>query len=363
MSIELPDRYESIFGRALSQMALGNTQEAVDLLSRIVDRLGKLRAETLARKPERQRLLMNAWNSVVQLWRWERRFDEAIAISERFGQNRLDLNVVQVFIASLTIEKGDVKEGLARMRELAEKEQDAFVWSRLGEEYAALNRDDEAEACYQTALPLAQSNAQAASIYAQLFELYRENDRVEDALEAWNMNVVLDRDQADLAHQVYRWLIERGDLEKAQPYLERETNPVLRRFYHGFHDWHSGRQDEAKAQWEEVLDLEVEEDNLAITAWMEAALRLEEPEAAIGLAQELESGEHVPSIDTAVLTGMAYAMLGDVEEAQAQFQGVVRRLGRGWPSLDKIPSGRWALLTSVLHDEETLQAVAPYFER
>ena len=362
MSIELPDQYESIFERALAQAMMGNMQEAVDQLLRIIDRLGRLRAETMARKPDRQALLMNAWRSAVQFMRWEKRLGEAIAVSERLAQNRPDLNLVQVQIASLMIEQGDVEAGLARMRQSAEQNQDALTWTHLGTEYLLLKRYDAAEACYQAALPVAQNNDQAASTYAALFNLYRERDRVEEALDAWSMSAILDPDRSDMAFVVCRWLIERGDLERAQTYLERERSPLLRRFYLGLHDWHAGQQDEARAQWRQVLDMEVGKEELALDAWIEAALRLGKPEQVTARTSELDDQETTLSDPIIVMIGIAHTMLGNVQEAQARFQDLIRRLERRWPSRDRIPFKNWALLTSLVSEEEKLQAVAPYFE-
>ena len=57
MSAELPDSYQAIYQHAIQQMGVGESQEAIDSLLRIVKRLSRLRPETLQRKANLQRTL------------------------------------------------------------------------------------------------------------------------------------------------------------------------------------------------------------------------------------------------------------------------------------------------------------------
>ena len=50
MPVELADSYESIYRQAVAEMSAGNADEAIDLMLRIVRRLGRLQPETLERK-------------------------------------------------------------------------------------------------------------------------------------------------------------------------------------------------------------------------------------------------------------------------------------------------------------------------
>jgi len=67
------------------------------------------------------------------------------------------------------------------------------------------------------------------------------------------MAVVLDGSLNDRMHQVYTWLIERGDLA-AREYIERERDSIRHTFYLGLLDWQAGKQNAATAKWENVLD-------------------------------------------------------------------------------------------------------------
>ena len=86
MSVELPDSYQAIYQRAIQQMGVGESQEAIDSLLRIVKRLSRLRPETLQRKPNLQQTLYGSWNAVTQFLSWENRHQEAIDLTtERDG--------------------------------------------------------------------------------------------------------------------------------------------------------------------------------------------------------------------------------------------------------------------------------------
>lgn len=364
MSAELRDSYDSIYQDALAQMTLGNSEKAIESMLRIVRRLCRLRSETLERKPNLQETLESAWHSAVEFLRWEKRYDKAIAVCEQVldclpPPNRND---ARIRIASLMIEKGDVEAGLSRLRHIAQESQTFGSWAELGAEYVALRRYEEAEKCYESALALAENNDQAAMADLGLHQIYKERSDVDQALSAWSMAVVLDPDLVDEANQVYTWLIERGDLDKVQQYLQRERDPLRLTFYQGLLDWKAGREEAAKGKWRQILDVEVDPQGTNVEVWMEAALRLGEPAKVIEVVEKVLSPRYVMSGKTMILTAIAYVLLDKIDEAKRWLELVVTRLRRAWPSRDKIPADDWALVTSLSPSEESLRQVASFFE-
>lgn len=360
MSERLPDSYEALLDRALIQTSMGNTQEAIDLSSRIVNRLSRLSFETMQRKPDHQALLMSAWELWVQLLRWEEQFPEAIQVCERLLEKRPDLVAVQTRIWMLTIEMGEVQAGLQGLHQLLDERPDLHAQVVLGIEYRLLQQYQQAELALKTALSMAGSNEDAAMAYEELARLYQETGRVEDTLEAWSMCVVLEPDRVDGAYQVYRWLIERGEFEKAQLVLQREPNEIRSLFYRGLIDWYAGRQHEARKKWQAVLDIRVDEDELAAAEWMEAALRCDKPDAVLSLANK--PGERFYSVDVQTMVAIARAMQGELEKSEQELQRIVATLRRRWPVQQRIP-GRWKLVVTVVADEASRQGIAGYFER
>lgn len=362
MSLELADSYESLLARAFEQMALGHTQEAIDLALRVVNRLSKVSRETMERKPERQAVLLDAWHAATEFLRWEGRLDEAIAVCHHLWEQRPDLSAAQIRAHSLTIDRGDVEGGLAGLRQLAQTTPSLDVWSTLGAEYRLLARFEEAESCYKAALPLAQSNAESAVVYEGLFVTYKEIGRVDDMLDAWNMAVVLAPELAEQVASIYRWLIEREEFARLKTYLDRERNPIRKRFYQGLFDWHVGQKDEARSHWRAVANTDPGEANLAAFEWLEAALRCNNAGQVIDRVKGISGPDRTPSLNALILLGIAYAMNGQIEEAQKALQRVVSMLKRRRPALGKIPE-RWELVTSVVSDQESLHAIADYFEQ
>jgi tetratricopeptide (TPR) repeat protein len=287
MPTELPDSYESIYTRALTQMAEGRGDEAIESMLRIVNRLGRLRPETLQRRTNLQQTLVAAWDASIRFLRWEKRYDQAIATTESVLDRLPSPESGRRRVASLMIEKGEVEEGLTRLRQIAETLNDFGSWIDLGAEHFALKRYGKAETSYQSALAMAESNEHAVIANSALLRVYQETDRVDQVLDVWNLALVLDPELAEQAVEVYGWLIRRGELDRARPFLERERNPITRTFYEGLLEWYAGQQEAARQRWREVLEMDPGQQNTQIETWMEAALRLDEPQRVDQLATEL----------------------------------------------------------------------------
>lgn len=362
MSVELDDSYEAIYQRAISQMEYGRTDEAIASLWRIINRLTRLRPQTIQRKENLQRILIATWEGLVQFLRWEGRYDEAISACEKVIDHLPEENGADRRIGSLLIERGEVENGLGRLQQIVDEKPSFMSWADLGAEHTVLKQYQEAESCYQAALNLAQSNEEAAVANAGLFRIAKETDRVEDALGAWSMIAVLDPDLGDHVSEVYTWLLERGDLERAEKYLNREQDPVSKTFYQGMVDWQSERPDAARVKWRRVLDMELDDDADA-TPWIKAALYLGEPQYATEAEEKLVERDSRTSVDEAVALGIAHAMLDEIEDAKGWFEQVIARLKRGWPIRSKISAQQWSLLTSVVTNQETVQALADYFDK
>jgi tetratricopeptide (TPR) repeat protein len=361
MSVELADSYESIYQRAIRQMSSGESEEAIESLMRIINRLGRLRPETLQRKSNLQQTLSAAWNALIQFLRWEEQYDQAIDTTRDVLDRLPDPDVGRRRIASLRIEKGEVDGGLASLRKMADENPSFDAWADLGAEYRALARYQEADTCYQSALRLAGSNSEATLANIALFGLYQDAGNVDAALSAWNMAIVLNPELSDQVVQVYAWLIRRGDLDQAQKYLERDRQPVRRTFYEGLLEWQAGNEQAAQGKWRDVIKMDVEANDTDLEAWMEAALRLDEPAEADSLAFEQSANGQLLSVNAITLRGIAKLMMDDVEEAEKQFQDATDRLRRAWPSRRQISAEQWALLTSLYAERETLRRLAGYF--
>jgi tetratricopeptide (TPR) repeat protein len=363
MSVELRDSYQAIYQQAIQQMGAGESQEAIDSLRRIIQRLGRLRPETLRRKPGLQQTLVLSWNAVTQFLSWEQRHQEAIDLTQEILERLPDPITGSMRIASLTVESGQVEEGLAALTQIAEEQDDFAAWATLGAEFRALQRHDEAVSAYESALRRATSNEDAVMANVALFTVHRAAGRVTDALGAWKMALVLDPEMADQSHQVYGWLIRAGMLEEAAPYLEREAHPIRRTFFQGLVDWQENREQAARRKWQQTIDMDSEpEADVDVEATMEAALRLGDPEVAESVAQTLSLSGELISFRGEALRGMAELLLGKEEQAHSHFRQALLRYQRSSHSQSGLAADQWELLTHLITDPESTASVAHYFE-
>jgi tetratricopeptide (TPR) repeat protein len=360
--VELNESYEAIYQRAIDAMARDDTDQAIQLLWRIVNRLIRLRPETLQRRESLERTLRTAWHSLGQILRNEGRYEEAIRACEAVQDHLSGGRGPERMIASIRIEQGAVEEGLSELRQIAEETSSMAAWADLGAEDAALERYEEAEAAYKTALRVATSNEEAAFVNLALFRNYQDRGRVEDALSTWSMASVLEPDLATHVMEVYSWLIEQGELERARRYVAREEDPARRMLYEGLIEQKEGHEEEARSIWQRVVRLDPQAEGVNEEAWSEAALRLGDPLLVHAFAESIAVNLNMVSMGQAALFGIAEAAVGEMDEATKWFDLVRQELGRAGHPTGKIENEYRDLLAQVVPDQERVQALSSYFE-
>lgn len=362
MSVELGDSYEAIYQRAMGDLALGNREQGREALQRIINRLVRLRSETIARKPELQEILVRVWSDLCDYYRLERRYDDAITLCNQVVAHLPGEHTAEIRITAMRILRGEVEEGLADLRQIAERDQSFSAWYALGVQYLALERYPEAITAWRTALAHAANNQTAAAANIRLFEAYRALEQVEDALSTWNVAVVLNPELVAHVQSVYRWLIERGDLEQAAKYLRRESNVMRRTFYQGVLDQLTGRESAARSQWRRVLDMDAHSEEADIAIWLEAALRLKEPERALKEVESLSEHGHPFSDRAHILVGIMHAMSDAPEDAREWFDRALQQMRKmGLPG-DSLDGETRALFESLVTNPEIRQALASYWQ-
>jgi tetratricopeptide (TPR) repeat protein len=264
--------------------------------------------------------------------------------------------------ASLRIEQGEVEEGLAQMRQIAEETSSLAAWTDLGSEYMALDRYQEAEAAYKRARQLADSNETAAFANIALFRAYQEMERVDDALSAWGMATVLDPELAEHVFELYTWLIEQGELQRARRYVQRETGSARRMLYEGLIEWREGHEEQARSLWQRVVRLDPRDEHVDEVAWTEAALRLGEPERVVAFEEEAVGNLAIVGELQGTMFGIARAAVGQIDHAKNWLDQVQRELQRGWPIAEKIEARYRHLMEDVVADPEVVEALRSYFE-
>ncbi|MEA3345618.1 MAG: hypothetical protein U9Q78_05150 [Chloroflexota bacterium] len=361
--MELQDSYQDLYTQARTARLDGRHEEAITAYKRIIERLSELSAETLEERPDLEELLHETAEELMEVLRWERRYDEGIELEEKlialFPQEEL---VRRTEIANMTIERGQVEEGLSLLEEIAQEDADnIWGWITLGAQHLWLRRYEEGETYLQRAVEIEEAaDEDLAFAYRYLFQLYKEQDRFEEAVAAWEKARDLNPETSSTLPEVYRMFIEAGDFKQAHSYLRREQNRLRYLFHLGLIDHQRGDEYSAQRQWQRLADMDPDNYDEGHDEWAEASLRMGLVQQALNeLAYLVNQGEINPR--RMMLLGLAWAMAGDADRAKSALDGAVMILDHSRPRRNKLRRKDWRLFEELVGDEEMLEALEDYF--
>lgn len=359
----LRDSYESLLSQAQTAQRTGDVQSAIALYSRLVARLARLSDRVLARRPELRDMHLRASLELSDLLRFEGRYAEAIEIKEGLLQTHPDQTETwRRDIAILRLANGESETGLAGLRSLAEEDpDDPWNWIVLGSESRIEGRFDGSQAALDRAVDAAGAEAQEVlgSAHYHRFLLFKDMGRLDDALAAWEEAVALDPGQGATVREVYSMLTDAGRYSEARRYVDRDENPLQAGFQRGLIAHMTGSVAQARQEWQAVADLDPQEFETGHDCWVEAVLRLGDPEPALEQLQALLPQHGTPRL--LALSGVGWAMRQDGELAALLFQRAIDLLRRGRPPKQKLDSADWRLLDSLVTDDEIKTSLKPYF--
>ncbi len=258
---------------------------------------------------------------------------------------------------------GQIEAGLDELRAQAVAHPgDHELWLAIGLECEALGRLDEAEENLQRAARSAADPDDNADAYLALFDFYRGQERVEEALTAWKQAWEAHGHKPDYVFPLYQMMWELGDLERAYEYLRQEKNPLRKGFYQGLLAVSEGKADEATRHWRRVSKLNPLEFETGHEAWAEAALRINHPpeEVIAALGVILESGNLTQRV--LLLQAVTEARIGHTEHAQSMLE-IARKIRlRTRPRQERFSATDWALLNELVSSDETKRQLRHYFE-
>jgi tetratricopeptide (TPR) repeat protein len=370
----LPDSYEGLLSQAQMAHRVGAIAEAITLYQRLVQKLDRLSERILQRRPELGEMDLQAGLELTELLRSEGRFAEAHQVLNKLASKHPDHAAAwRRDLASLRVAKGEVPEGLAELRALAEEEpQDHQDWIALGREArieGGLRESEDAldhaqrvlstRAVVDQASASSQGREAQAEVHFEQFLLFKDMGRLDDAMAAWEQAVAHDPTLADTVRDLYTALTNAGRYSDAQRYVERDQNPLCAGFQRGLIAQMTGKPILAREEWQGVAALDPEEFSSGQDCWVEAVLRLGDPEPAIEILGQLLRASRSPRLLT--LSGIAWAMRGDADLASTLFQQSLNSLRRRRPPKQKLDSKDWHLLDSLVTDDEIKTALKPYF--
>ena len=358
------DSYEYIYALAESSLARGDIETAQANYQRLSERLSKLKPVILERRPELRNLLVLSLAKQAKTHHTQGEFEQALEIYEQ----AIDISPEtkdrwQRDVALVRIDMGEAEEGLDMLRAQAISHPgESELWLTIGMEADALDRLEEAEENLQRASRTASAPEDKAQAYLALFDFYREQGQIEEALAAWNQAWESDSLDSGYVFPLYQMMWEAGDLERSREYLKQEKNPLRKGFHQGLLAASDGDSDEATKQWKRVAKMNPLEYSEGHDAWAEAALRVDHsPQEVIkSLSAVMESGDFTPR--GLLLQAIAEARIGHIEHAQGVLE-IARNIGlRSRPRVEKLPAAQWALYDELVADEEIKNQLRLFFQ-
>jgi len=358
------DSYEYIYALAESNLARGDFETAQANYQRLSERLSKLKPVILERRPELRNLLVLSLARQAEIHHIRGEFEQALENYEQAMEIApATRDRWQRELAQVRIDMGEEEAGLDMLRAQAIAHPgDYEFWLTIGVEAEALGRLEEAEENLRRAARTASRPDGKTQAGLALFDFYREQGRVEEALAAWNQAWESNDQDSGYVFPLYQMMWEAGDLERSRDYLEQEKNPLRKGYHQGLLAASEGDSDEATKQWKRVAKMSPLEYDEGHDAWAEAALRVgHSPQEVIGsLSAVLEAGDFTPR--GLLLQAIAEARIGHTEHAQEVLE-IARNIGlRSRPRAERLPAAHWVLLDELVADDEIKAQLQPLFD-
>jgi tetratricopeptide (TPR) repeat protein len=339
--------YQSLYQSAQQAHRARDHSLAIERFSELVDGLLAEGREVLLAHPDLRALLDDAGQQVVQLLRWERAYERAIALQERlatvFTERALAL---RMHAANLRIEGGQEKAGLEDLREIAEADLgNIWGWMTLGTAYQWLGRDPEAEECLRRAASLQDGDPRDRALaYRYLFDLFGIQNRIHEAVDTWEEMCSLDPTLRATLPELCRVLIHWRYFQTAQNYLKLDRLKLRRLFFSGLIDASAGAVAQALKTWGQVAGHDPQELQEGHDEFAEACVRVILPRRALDLLEPMiQRGEvHHRRL---IVAGLAYAQLRVLNRATGTLDVALRLADLERPRRTR-PGGRQRILDS-----------------
>ena len=365
MSAHLSGSYEELAMQARNHLQSNQFEQAEAIYERIYQRLSKMKVELVDRRPRLKELKIISLRSLGDIAGLNNNYDQAIT----YYQQALALDPDQALqyqraIAQSKIDQGEVEAGLDELRVLAVTNAGlAEPWLWLGIELWSQGNNQEAVESLKRAaeMPPGQDAQTQSAAYSYLHDVYREEDNLEAATDAWEQAWKIGGGEIEDVSPLYQMYFEAGDLAQARSWLAKEKNPLRAGFYRGLFAQAEGADKKAQSAWQKTTQLNPLEQTDGHEAWAEAALRANMPPDAVSYIMQEVNARNLGNIRGAILLAVALVRAGRLDGAEAALKGALDISRRARPPQEQLSAGLWELFAELVTDEAAKAQFRDYF--
>ena len=365
MSSHLSGSYEELSTQAQQYVRNSQYDEAREIYERIYNRLGKMKQDTIDKRPRLKELKVLSMRMLGDIAGFQSNYDDALKYYQDGLANDPEQQLeYQRAIAQTKIDMGDTSAGLDELRALViANTGKPQPWLWLGIELWSQGNNAEAIENLERATEMMGEDASIQSTaFSYLHDVYREENRLEDAEEAWkNAWHIQGGDIGDVS-PLYQMHFEAGNMEKAREWLKQEKNPLRSGFYRGLFAQSENQENKAQSAWRKTAQLNPTEQQDGHEAWAEAALRVDHPADHVAYVLREITSRNLINIRGTVLLAAAFARLEQTDAVDVALQGALDINQRARPRRDKLSFAHWELFDELVSDSEIKDDVRDLFE-
>ena len=366
--LRLPDIPGSYYDRIMEARwheSNGEVEEAVAIYQRLVARISNLPERRRAPGSDLNYFLVAAASDLATIRATQGDFEAAQLLCEQLQiWDPDDVDWWRQRLYTLRIDQGQIEEGLAGLKQLADSEPDKFEhWNILAAAAMGARQFDLAEQALDRAVilaPLAKDEDAPVQVHLNRYYLYRLQRRWREAAREWDKALELDNNIRETQEHVVRMFLGAELWDEASRYVDEALAKPVAEYYQAYLAYRRGDKVRARFLWRKVVEADHATDRAVLNAQAMAWCHLGEPRNALSLLlRDVSASRELPARTALILT-LAWAMEGNLEAAKADLSIATRDLsdtvGARFPLLD------WYDFEQLVPDEAIKAELRPYFE-
>lgn len=362
---QIPGSYYDRIMEARGYEASGELEEAVAIYQRLVARLSNLPERRRSAGSDLNYFLVAAASDLATIKARQGDFEAARQLCEQLQiWDPEDVDWWRQRLYTLRIDQGQVEEGLAGLRQLADSEPDKFEhWNVLAAAAIGAQQFDLAEQALDRAVilaPLANDEDALVQVHLNRYHLYRLQRRWREAGHEWGKALELDNNLRETQEHVVRMFLGAELWDDASRYVGDALPKPVEEYYQGYLAYRRGDKARARILWRKVVEADHARDRTVLNAQAMAWCYLGEPRRALTLLLREVSASRNLQARTALILTLAWAIEGDLKAAKADLGVAIQDLSD--TTRAKLPLLDWYDFEQLVQDEAIKAELRPYFE-